>query len=190
MRVAESDTPLGSLNYPGLVLIRDITDEMALRFCVAQQYFGMAAYAEPSADAWLSDAVSNYVSYLMLEDADGHDAFVKAINRDWVGALQLTIPGGLRVTSDAALFTAKHYDIVVKIRGAVVLHELREAMGLEDLLKGLRAFYELGRDGRTLTEGDFVDCMDAVTGRSWRDFLTDWVFNVGDYVNQPIDWLQ
>ena len=32
--------------------------------------------------------------------------------------------------------------------------------------------------------------MDAATGGSWRDFLTDWAFNVGDYVNQPIDWLQ
>ncbi|MBR0367348.1 MAG: hypothetical protein IJH86_03015 [Clostridia bacterium] len=190
MNIAESDYPLGALNYPGLMLIKDIADEAALRFCVAQQYFGMAAYVEPSADAWLSDAVSNYVAYLMLEDADGHDAFVRAINRDWVGALQLTIPGGLRVTSDAALFTAKTYDIVVKTRGAVVLHELRQAMGLEEMLSGLRAFYELGCDGRTLTEGDFVDCMDAATGGSWRDFLNDWAFNVGDYVNQPIDWLQ
>ncbi len=190
MNIAESDTPLEPLNYPGLVMINDIANETALRFCVAQQYFGMAAYAEPSADAWLSDAVSNYVACLMLEDADGHDAFVKAINRDWVGALQLTIPGGLRVTSDAAMFTAKTYDIVVKTRGAVVLHELREAMGLENLIAGLRAFYEKGLDGRTLTEGDFVDCLDAASGRSWRDFLTDWVFNVGDYVNQPIDNFQ
>lgn len=190
LNIAQSDVQPEALNYPGLIILGDITDAPAIRFCVAQQYFGLAAYPEPSADAWLSDSVSTYVAYLMLEDEQGHDAFLKAVNRDWVSDLQLTIPGGLNVTNDASLFNQKQYDIVVKTRGAVVLHELREAMGLEDLLAGLHRFYELGRNGRTLTEGDFVDCMDAASGRSWRDFLTDWVFNVGDYVNQPIDWLQ
>ena len=196
--IAQSDYPLGALDFPGLVWLPEALlgagkrTEMtqALRVCVARQYFGLSAYVEPSADAWLSDSVSAYVGYLLLEAAEGHEAFLKAVNRDWVSALQLTIPGGLNVTSDAALFDQKQYDIVVKIRGAAVLHELREAMGLEALLDGLERFYELGQDGHILSEGDFVDCMDAASGRSWRDFLTDWVFNVGDYVNQPIDFLQ
>lgn len=191
--IAQSDYPLGMLNYPGLILVSsglmDDRDglEKALRFCTAQQVFGMAAYVEPSADAWLSDSVCEYISYLMLEADSGRDAFLKAVNRDWVSALQLTIPGGLRVTSDASLFDSKTYDIVVKKRGAVVLHELRNAMGLENLLAGLAEFYRMGRDGHTLTEMDFVHAMDAATGGSWEDFLTDWVFNVGDYVEQRID---
>ena len=187
--IAQSDTPLGPLNAPGLILLPDGAGEMALRFCVAQQVFGLAAYPEPSADAWLSDSVSNYVAYLMLEADAGREAFLSAINRDWVSALQLTIPGGLTVTSDAGLSTARHYDIVVLRRGAVVLHELRDAMGLDMLLDGLKRFYDMGRAGKVLTEMDFVQCMDAASGRSWEDFLTDWVFNVGDYVNQTIDWL-
>ena len=187
LKLAQSDYPLGALNYPGLILLSDLSDVQAIRFCVAQQYFGLAAYVEPSADAWLSDSLCAYLACLMQEDAEGRDAFLKTVNRDWVSALQLTIPGGLTVTSDAALFDEKKYDVVIKKRGAVVFHELREAMGLEDMLSGLKAFYALGGDGRTLTEGDLVDCLDAVTGKSWRDFLTDWVFNVGDYVNQPID---
>lgn len=194
--IAASDYPLGALNFPGLILLsgglfdrsRASELERRVRFCVAQQYFGLSAYVEPSADAWLSDSVSAYVGYLLLEAAEGRDAFLAAVNRDWVSALQLTIPGGLRVTSDAKLFDAYEYEIVVLNRGAVVLHELREAMGLEKLLEGLAAFFRMGRDGRTLGEMDFVACMDAVSGRSWEDFLTDWVFNVGDYVNQTIDW--
>ena len=125
---------------------------MALRFCVAQQYFGHAAYVDPSADAWLSDSVSGYLAYLMLEDAEGHEAFLKAVNRDWVSALQLTVPGGLNVTSDAALFNGKHYDIVVRIRGAVVLHELREAMGPEALLGGPQGVLRTGA-GRPYPHG-------------------------------------
>ena len=191
--IAESDYPLGTLNYPGLIVassaLMDDRDglEKALRFCAAQQVFGLSAYVEPSADAWLSDSVCEYISYLMLEADSGRDAFLKAVNRDWVSALQLTIPGGLRITSDASLFDSKTYDIVVKKRGAVVFHELRNAMGLENMLAGLAEFYRMGRDGHTLTEMDLVHALDAATGGSWEDFLTDWVFNVGDYVEQRID---
>ena len=70
-----------------------------------------------------------------------------------------------------------------------MFHELREAMGAEDMLAGLRLYREMGADGRTLTEMDLVHALDQATGKSWEDFLTDWVFNVGDYVEQSIDWL-
>ena len=192
--ICQSDYPLGALDYPGLILLsNDLMEsdqlEKQVRFCAAQQVFGISAYVEPSADAWLSDSVCAYLSYLMLEADKGHDAFLTAINRDWVPDLQMTIPGGLRVTSDADLFDAKDYAAVVLTRGAVVFHELREAMGLKNMLSGLAEFYRMGRDGHTLTEMDLVSAMDSASGGSWEDFLTDWVFNVGDYVEQTIDWL-
>lgn len=196
--VVQSDYPLGSLAFTGAIWVSgDLlepknvdTFEHALRFGIAQQYIGLAAWVEPSADAWLSDSVCEYLSYLLLEAEEGHDAFLKAVNLDWVSALQQTVPGGLRVTSDASLFDGRNYDLVVLRRGAVVFHELREAMGLEDLLAGLRNLYEMGRKKETLTEMDLVDALDAANGGSWEAFLTDWVFNVGDYANQVIDWFE
>ncbi len=198
LEIAQSDYPLGALNFPGLVWVPEgllgagkrAELAQALRFCVAQQYFGLSAYVEPSADAWMSDAVSAYVGYLLLEAEEGHEAFLKAVNRDWVSALQQTVPGGLRVTSDAALFDAASYDTVVLRRGAVVFHELREAMGLEGLLAGLAEFRRMGADGHTLTELELVEALDAASGGDWEAFLTDWVFNVGDYAEQYIDWFE
>ena len=198
LSLVQSDYPLGALNFPGVVWLPGAlldaggADALAMRvrFAVAQQVFGLSAWVEPSADAWLSDSVSEYVSYLMLEDEKGRDAFLAAINRDWVDALQLTIPGGLRVTSDASLFDSYSYDVVVLRRGAVVLHELRVAMGLDELLAGLAGFVRMGESGATLTEMDFVHAMDAASGRSWEAFLTDWAFNVDQYVNQQIDWYE
>ena len=70
------------------------------------------------------------------------------------------------------------------------IYELREAMGLEAMLDGLRAFYNNGAEVNVLTEMDLVDALDAVSGKSWEDFLTDWVFNVDEYVNQTIDWFE
>ena len=196
--ITESDYPLGALNFPGTLWLSSSlfnagsADALAqkLRFGVAQQYFGLSASAEPVADAWLSDALSQYVAWLLLEDAEGRAAFLKAANRDWVPALQQTVPGGLRLTTDAARFDAREYDVVVLQRGAVVFHELRQAMGLEDMLAGLRRFHEMGANGRVLTEMDLVAALDAASGRSWEAFLTDWAFNVGDYVNQTIDWFE
>lgn len=196
--IAQSDILPGALNFPGVLWLpsalleagREAELNRTLRFAVAQQCFGMAAYADPSADAWMSDSLCNYLSYLMLEDMEGRDAFLAAVNRDWVSELQLTVPGGLTVTSDAQLFDGNSYAIVVCTRGAVVFHELRLAMGEDAMLAGLRAFYEMGTPRRTLTEMDLVAALNETSGTDWEAFLTDWVFNVGEYVNQRIDWFE
>ena len=165
------------------------TLDHAIRFFVAQQYFGRSAWVHPASDAWLSDSVSEFLAYLMLEEQDGHDAYLSALNEDLVDALQLTIPGGLVVSSDAMLFTEYEYDIVVRDRGAVVFHELYTAMGRENLISTLRLFHEKGLLTEVLSEMDLVNALEEASGKSWKNYLTDWVFNVGDYVNQDIFWL-
>ena len=198
IELAQSDYPLGEQVFTGVVwLSGDLLSggrakalAQRLRYAVARQYFGLSAYVEPSADAWLSDAVCEYVACLLLEAEAGREGFLDYVNRDWVSALQQTVPGGLRITSDAALFDADAYDLVVRQRGAVVLHELRLAMGLDAFLDGLRLFHEMGADGHTLTEREFVQAMDRASGESWEAFLTDWLFNVGDYVQQDMDWYE
>ena len=163
--------------------------EHAVRRFIAAQYFGRSAWARPVSDAWLSDSIAEYLAYLLLEETDGHDAYLQALNVNLVPSLQLTIPGGLNVTSDASLFTAYEYDIVVRDRGAAVLHELRSAMGRDELIRALQIFYQKGLSQDVLGEMDLVDALEEASGQSWEKFLTDWLFNIGDYVNQEISWL-
>ena len=186
----------GSLNHSGcLWLSEDVLSsggrslQHAVYAFIAQQYFGRSAWASPASDAWLSDSVAEFVAYLLLEETGGHDAYLQALNDEVVPALQLTIPGGLNVSSDATLFTAYEYDIVVRSRGAAVFHELRTAMGREELIAALRLFFQKGQQADVLTEMDLVACLDEASGKSWEKFLTDWLFNIGDYVNQDIYWL-
>lgn len=187
---------LNSLNHTACIWLNGDflkSDSLELRLCIyrfiAQQYFGTAAWVHPSSDAWLSDSISEYLSYLILEAIEGHDAYLEALNENVVDSLQLTIPGGLNVTSDASLLSNYEYDVIIRNRGAVVFHELRTSMGTEDMLAGLRLFYEKGLQTDVLSEMDLVNALDAASGASWEKFLTDWVFNVGDYVEQDIDWL-
>lgn len=196
LTLAQSDCVPGALTFDGLIwlnsgLFSGSAEALRreIRFRIAQQYFGLAAYVDPAADAWLSDAVSMYAAYLALEAAEGEAAYLRALNREIVPALQLTMPGGLTVTSAAGLFTADEYRIIVEERGAAVFHELRRAMGREALIAGLRRFVEKGRSAAVLGEYDLVAALDEASGGSWEAFLTDWLFNIGDYNIQAIDWL-
>ena len=187
----------GALNHSASLwlseeMLTGDTDALAhaIRRFVAMQYFGYTAYAHPSSDAWLSDSICEYLSYLMLEEEKGYESYIALLNENVVPSLQLTIPGGLNLTSDAALFTGDEYKIIILDRGAAVFHELYTAMGRDDLIQGLRLFYEKGLNADVLTEMDLVDALDEASGKSWESFLTDWVFNIGDYVNQSIDWLE
>lgn len=194
--LVQSDYPVDALNFPGVIwlpsgVLADKTDlESALRFCLAQQYIGHAAYPEPVADAWLSDVPCEYLSLLAIEELKGYDAFLTALNDQVLPALNMTIPGGLEISSAANLFTADEYDIVVRNRGTVVMHELRVAMGRENFIAGLRKFYEMGMQTDLLGEYDLVSAFDSVTGGSWEDFITEWLFNVDEYIGQQIDFYE
>lgn len=194
--LVQTEYGVSSLAHSGCIwlgkdLLKGDETELAheIYVAVAQQYFGRTAYALPCSDAWLSDSISEYIAYLILEENEGHDAYLKRLNEEIVDSLQLTIPGGLRITSDASLFTEYEYEIVVINRGAAVFHELRTAMGLEPLLDGLSLFYQNGLQTDILSEMDLVNALDEASGKSWEAFLTDWLFNIGDYVDQDIFWL-
>lgn len=191
--LVQSDYPLDALNFPGAVWLSETLFNskkqmtQTLRFCLAQQYIGLRAYPEPVQDAWLSDVPCSYLALLAVEETEGYNAFVAALNEQVLGALRITLPGGLYITADASLFTADEYALIVRDRGAVVMHELRLAMGRDEFIAGLRAFYETGLTNPLPGEQDFVAAFNAVTGSNWEAFLTDWLFNVDDYVDQQID---
>lgn len=192
----ESDYALDFKNNTGCIWLSGDTlksgDALrhAIYFSLAQQYFGMSAYIFPASDAWLSDAVSEYIYYLILEETDGHDAYLDKLNEEVVPSLQITIPGGLYITSDATLMSAAEHEIIIVDRGATVFHELRNAMGRENFISGLRLFYEMGQEIPLLGEYDLVEAFDSASGKSWEAFLTDWLFNISDYANQSYIWLE
>ena len=194
--LVQSDYPISALNFPGVVwlpsgIMNDTAAlESALRFCLAQQYIGFAAFAEPVEDAWLSDVPCAYLSLLAVEELKGYNAFLTALNDQVLTSLNMTVPGGLYITAAANLFTAEEYDIVVRDRGTVVMHEMRVAMGREALLEGLRRFYEKGQTVDLLGEYDFVDSFNEVTGGDWEDFITEWLFTVDEYINQEMDFYE
>ena len=60
-------------------------------------------------------------------------------------------------------------------------------MGREEWIASMREFSEMGLQRELLGEMDLVTALNAVTGGDWEGFLTDWLFNVADYVDQQLD---
>lgn len=191
--VVQSDYPVDALSFTGAVWLPEkcfgdaAAMRRALRFAVAQQYFGLSAHPASVSDAWLADVPCSYLSLLAVEELEGCDAFVAALNDQVLDALNITIPGGLYISADASLFTAEEYALIVRDRGAVVMHETRVAMGRDAMLASLRRFYEIGQEKDVLGEYDLIAAFDEATGGDWEAFFTDWLFNVGDYVEQQLD---
>ncbi len=196
IELTQSDYPLDALNYPGLILLpsNQINDSSTIRqmirFSLAKQYIGFAAYPMPVDDAWLSDSLCSYIALLAVEETQGYDAFLTALNAQVLDSLKITIPGGLYVTAEADLFESDTYSLIVRDRGAVVMHEMRTAMGRENLIAAFKCFYEKGLRQNFLGEYDLVDAMNEVTDGDWEEFLTDWLFNVDDYVDQQLDYYE
>ena len=181
--IAQSDYALGTLSLPGILWANEaaLSDAMALRGALARQFFGYGAYPMPTEDAWLADSVSAYAACLALKEAEGESAFLEYLNGEILPEAQYTLPGGVEVTSSAAILTAAEYESLVLGRGALVLHETCAAMGEETFLAALRLFYQRGLAMDVVGEYDFVDALDDASGGDWEAFLTDWLFNVADY---------
>ena len=181
--IAQSDYALGTLSLPGILWANEaaLSDTMALRRALAKQFFGYGAYPMPTEDAWLADSVSAYAACLALKEAEGESAFLEYLNGEILPEAQYTLPGGVEVTSSAAILTAAEYESLILGRGALVMHETCAAMGEETFLAALRLFYQRGLAMDVVGEYDFVDALDDASGGDWEAFLTDWLFNVADY---------
>ena len=181
--IAQSDYALGTLSLPGILWANEaaLSDAMALRGALARQFFGYGAYPMPTEDAWLADSVSAYAACLALKEAEGESAFLEYLNGEILPEAQYTLPGGVEVTSSAAILTAAEYESLILGRGALVMHETCAAMGEETFLAALRLFYQRGLAMDVVGEYDFVDALDDASGGDWEAFLTDWLFNVADY---------
>ena len=181
--IAQSDYALGTLSLPGILWANEaaLSDAMALRGALARQFFGYGAYPMPTEDAWLSDSVSAYAACLALKEAEGESAFLEYLNGEILPEAQYTLPGGVEVTSSAAILTAAEYESLILGRGALVMHETCAAMGEKTFLAALRLFYQRGLAMDVVGEYDFVDALDDASGGDWEAFLTDWLFNVADY---------
>ncbi|MGI6240302.1 MAG: hypothetical protein ACOYI5_11845 [Christensenellales bacterium] len=196
--IAASDYALDRIAFSGAIWLNaelfEYTnrDQLAyqLRYALAEQYFALAVHADPLADAWMAVSVCEYTAYLALEEQEGYDAFVRALNGRVADALQVTVPGDQFITASAAAFSQAQFDLVVRDRGAAVMHETRVAMGREAFLASLARYYADYQNRTFVAERDLVQAMDDATGGDWEGFVTDMLFHIDEYAEHTLDWYE
>lgn len=196
--IAMADLATDGAGFGGLVWIPEAQyggrQKAALEhdvvYYLAQQYFGMAAGNDPVQAPWLSVSVPEMLYYQYIEAREGHDSMLGQINEDCLSALVMTLPGGYTVLDPlTAFFEADIYENVVRHRGAAAFYLIREDMGTDMFLAGLREFYRQF-NGRFAGLQDFVSAFNAVSDRTYDILIVDWLHTINDYQGHAIDFFQ
>lgn len=200
LSVVQADLPSGdkTLVYPGLIFVnRELLFsgqghnlESALAEAVARQWFGIGVQNNPETASWLSDSICSYTSFLYQEKQYGHNEFLKQLNARVIDSLNITIPGNYTLDSACSEFTSPNvYDCIVRERGTVVLHELRQVMGENVFWQALSIFYQ-DNTGKTVTKQNFLDALQKATGKDMTQALEYNILHIADYVEQRPQWLE
>jgi len=185
-------------SHPGVIQVsKELTGLMegdaladAVAALCAKQYFGGIAGNRKNAAPWLSEAIPSFVRLLYFEEKNGYNEFMKRLNDQVLPALSVTIPGGVTADSGSERFSSRmEFEIVVVDRGVAVLYLMRQAMGEEIFMQGLREYVRRTWLGRA-TATEFLSSMNEVSGRRWDEYLYGQMHNIDDYVGTGMEWFE
>ncbi|MGV9572655.1 M1 family aminopeptidase, partial [Streptomyces nigra] len=140
----------------------------------AHQWFGDSVSLTTWKDIWLNEGFATYAEWLYGEQHGGDtaqksfDTLYARPASDELWAFPPADPG-----SGANIFGTPVY-----ARGAMVLHELRRAVGDKTFLRILRAWATKHRDGHGTT-AQFVKLAEATSGKRLDGLFRTWLFTEG-----------
>ncbi len=180
----------GMITLDDSLLTWDARDELEYQVAmmVAKQWFFEKVSSNPSREPWLSESTSAYMAMRYLGHAYGQARFLQELNARSLPAMQLTLPGGVKVDSETAQFASVNdYKIVMRERGAASMYELSLSVGEDGLYRALRGYIE-GHAGKVASLPDFAAALNEVGGRELDHTLMNVLQHIEDYA--VIDWYE
>ncbi|MFN8240816.1 MAG: M1 family metallopeptidase [Bacteroidales bacterium] len=153
--------------------------ESLLAHEIAHQWFGNSVTERDWHHIWLSEGFATYLTSLYLEHTYGDGKFRESM----LSARERVIRSSARaatpvidttITDLMKLLSANSYQ-----KGAWVLHMLRQEIGFDMFMKGLREYYRIYRDSSALTN-DFMGVMESVSGKDLDWFFEQWLTKPGE----------
>lgn len=157
---------------------------------VAKQWFQEVAGCNPAREPWLVESTASYMAAMYYNAAYGRARFLQELNKRVLPALQMTIPGGVKVDSETQQFASvNEYEIVTRNRGTASLYEISLSVGEEPMYEVLKRYIDENR-GKIGSLPGFAKALNEVSGRKLDNLLMEMLQNIGDYANQQMDWYE
>ncbi len=164
--------------------------ERTLALGLARQWFGLSVENDPEQAPWLSEAVCAYLALLYYQDQYGDQRFLEELNLEVLDALNITLPGRLSPDALRSQFSSRSaYEIIVRRRGAAVLHEMSKAVGRQALWDTFKSYYQANR-GQTADKGDFEEALLQAAGQDYSQALDHYMQTISEYVDQRLEWYE
>ena len=140
---------------------------------------GLDVVSEPDwHHIWLSEGFATYLTDIYIEQRYGREAFVESMldEREQVlrfACWRLAPIVDTTLTVSTRLLNTNSYE-----KAGWVLHMLRRDLGDERFQECVQTFYEKFKFRNALT-GDFLEVVEAVSGREYDAFFDQWLYQSG-----------
>jgi aminopeptidase N len=180
----QSKTIYGGLENAGTIFYSESSvtgkgrSESLIAHEIAHQWFGNSVTEADWHHVWLSEGFATYLTSLYFESSLGRARLESDMLSARTRVLRFyekkPVPVvDTTVTNLMDLLNANSYQ-----KGAWVLHMLRNEVGDEAFIRGLRLYYSEFLNSNALTE-DFVKIMEKTSGKDLSDFFFQWLYVAG-----------
>lgn len=167
---------------PGLLLLptRQWSSSINMRLLARQLarlwWGGRVSPASPD-DAWLAAGLTRYSEALYVEEAAGEEGFRQVREDLTIGALVDESAAPIANAGRLVPFSSE-YNSIVRDKGALVFHMLRQVVGDESFFRLLETFSQRFA-GRSATIDDFERLAEEISGQPLDYFFGEWVRSTG-----------
>jgi hypothetical protein len=185
------DGTLRDFAAPGVLLLSQHlwnpkTSDRILARLVASQWWGNQVLPATPGDVWISDGLARYSEALYLEQNNGKEAGLRAVDEFAVGALMYEDAAPVSQAARLAPYSPDYRSVVMN-KGAMIFHMLRAQMGEAGFKALLHDFYFRFAEKSASIE-DFEKLAEqrarastkpGETPPNLRGFFTQWLSSTG-----------
>jgi hypothetical protein len=160
------DSPVNLSRWPEYFLAHEI----------AHQWWGQGVSFLTYKDQWLSEGLSQFAAAFYLRQKYGERDFASILKKfsQWTG--KKSAKGPISLGSRLSFNDFSAYQTIVYDKAALALFMLRDLLGEETFLSGLRAFFDKYKYSAVRTKS-FVTEMEKTSGRNLQEFFKGWFYS-------------
>ncbi|MBA1334692.1 MAG: Aminopeptidase N [Firmicutes bacterium] len=185
--VVAADFYVGGMEYPNLVIINkelyNKEGHFSLEYVVAhetahQWWYGVIGNNEVM-EPWLDEGLTEYSTILYYENRYGKET-AEGVLDNIIGKRYKKYSGDKGSweqsihRSLAEFDSAEEYYTLVYYGGAVVIHQIREALGDQDFFNALKTYYKV-YSFENATTNDFLGVVENTAGMEIQDRVNEWL---------------